>query len=313
MGADGGSTGRPEPLSRARNRAIARLAESNAGAITHAELIAAGIGPDAIDHRVKSGLLHRRHRGVYIVGHLALAPRAEEAAALLACGPGAVLSHRSAAAVWALADPDHKIIDVTLPGRRCRPKAAIRLHCAQALQRLDVRSIESLLVTAPARTLLDFAADASPDELELAVAAGFRRKVVSASGIEGAIERAPLRRGAATLRALMRSQGGPVFTRSEAERKLLRLVRQAALPEPLVNARVCGFEVDFHWPTARLVLEVDGRAFHGGHRAFEEDRLRDQVLVAAGLRVIRVTWHQMSTQPLAVVARIAQAMAAVSA
>jgi very-short-patch-repair endonuclease len=90
-------------------------------------------------------------------------------------------------------------------------------------------------------------------------------------------------------------------------------MRQAALPEPLVNARVCGFEVDCHWPAARLVLEVDGHAFDGGHRAFEEDRLRDQVPVAAGLRVIRVTWRRITSQPLAVVARITQAMTAVAA
>jgi very-short-patch-repair endonuclease len=140
------------------------------------------------------------------------------------------------------------------------------------------------------------------------VAKGLRRRVVSVSSIESAIGRAPQRRGAAALSALMRSQFGPAFTRSEAERMLLRLVRQAALPEPIVNARVCGFEVDFYWPGAKLVLEVDGRALHGDPRAFERDRLRDQLLVAAGLRVIRVTWRQITAQPLAVVARLAQAI-----
>lgn len=308
MGGDAAPVGRPEPLSRARNRAIARIAGSHAGAITHAELVAAGLGPDAIGHRVKNGLLHRRHHGVYIVGHLALAPRAEEAAALLACGPGAALSHRSAVAFWGLAEPDREIIDVTLPGRRYRPKTGIRLHRVRELHRLDVRSVENLLVTAPARTLLDFAATATPDELELAVAAGFRRRVLSAGSLTAAIDRAPLRRGSAALRALTSDQAGRVFTRSEAERLLLSLVRQAGLPEPLVNARVCGFEVDFYWSAARLVVEVDGRAYHGNQKAFEQDRLRDQVLVAAGLRVIRVTWRQMSDNPLAVVARIAQAM-----
>jgi very-short-patch-repair endonuclease len=120
-------------------------------------------------------------------------------------------------------------------------------------------------------------------------------------------------RGAAALRALAAGQAASAFTRSEAERRLLSLVRQAALPEPLVNARVCGFEVDFYWPASRLVVEVDGRAFHGDERAFEQDRLRDQVLVAAGLRVIRVTWRQISENPLAVVARVAQALTAAAA
>ncbi|MGZ4246637.1 MAG: DUF559 domain-containing protein [Solirubrobacteraceae bacterium] len=313
MGGDTARGRRPEPLSKARNRAIARIAATHAGAITHAELVAAGLGPDAIDHRVNSGLLHRRHHGVYILGHLALAPRADEAAALLACGPGATLSHRSAAAFWGLAEPDPELTDVTLPGRRCRAKAGIRLHRVRQLHRLDVRAVERLLVTAPARTVLDFAATATPDELELAVAAGFRRRVLTASSLEAALGRAPRRRGAAALRTFNAGQAGPAFTRSEAERRLLSLVRQAALPEPLVNARVCGFEVDFYWPASGLVVEVDGRTYHGDQKAFEQDRSRDQVLVAAGLRVIRVTWRQMSQNPLAVVARIAQAMTVAAA
>lgn len=310
MGGDPDSGDRPAPLSIARNRAIARLAESHAGAITHKELIGIGLGPDAIKHRVKQGLLHRRHHGVYIVGHLALAPRAGEAAALLACGPGALLSHRSAAAFWGLADPDPEIVDVTLPGRRCRPKTGIRLHCAPQLDRVDIRSAGNVRLTAPARTLLDFAADAPTHELEQAVAAAVRRKLVTEQTIRAAIGRAPTRRGAGALRALMSSQADPAFTRSDAERLLLSLVRRAELPPPLVNARVHGFEVDFYWPHAGLVLEVDGHAFHSDRGAFERDRARDQALVAAGLRVIRVTWRQMTLAPLAVLARIAQALRA---
>jgi hypothetical protein len=103
-----------------------------------------------------------------------------------------------------------------------RSKAGIRLHRAHHIDRLDVRSVDHLAVTAPARSLLDFAADATPDALELAVAEGLRRRVVSVSSIESAIGRAPQRRGAAALSALMRSQFGPAFTRSEAERMLLR-------------------------------------------------------------------------------------------
>ncbi len=134
------------------------LAASHAGAVTRAELLAAALGPDAIDHRIESGLLHRRYRGVYIVGHVALAAYANQAAALLACGAGAVLSHRSAAAVWSLAPADPDVIDVTVVGRRCRAKPGVRLHRLDELAARDVRWPNGLTVTAPARALLDLGA-----------------------------------------------------------------------------------------------------------------------------------------------------------
>jgi very-short-patch-repair endonuclease len=112
------------------------------------------------------------------------------------------------------------------------------------------------------------------------------------------------------VRALLRVQSGPALTRSQAERRLLHVIRKAELPEPETNARLHGFEVDFYWPASGLVLEVDGYAFHGNRPAFEQDRKRDQALVAVGLRVIRVTWRQLVERPLAVVARIAQALLA---
>jgi very-short-patch-repair endonuclease len=292
----------------ARNRAIVSIAESHNGAITHAELVGAGLGPDAIDHRIKSGLLHRVHRGVYILGHLALALRAMDAAALLACGDGAVLSHRSAAAVWLLAEPVPGQIDVTLAARRCRPKAGVRVRRVARLDALDIRSSGNLRLTAPARTLLDFAADAPADELERATAEARRRRIVSDSSIQGALARAPTRAGARALRSLLRRHTDPRLTRSTAERRLLALIRSADLPEPLTNVRVHGFEADLYWPEAGLVVEVDGHAFHGDRGAFERDRLRDQALVAAGLRVVRVTWQQIVEEPLALVARIAQAL-----
>ncbi len=90
------------------------------------------------------------------------------------------------------------------------------------------------------------------------------------------------------------------MTRSEAERKLLELLRDARLPPPETNARVLGYEVDFLWRAQKLVVEVDGYAFHGHRAAFERDRAKDQVLVAAGYRVIRVTWRQLEREPLVV-------------
>jgi very-short-patch-repair endonuclease len=103
--------------------------------------------------------------------------------------------------------------------------------------------------------------------------------------------------------------GNPAFTRSEAERRLLALIRAAGLPPPRTNVHVGPYEVDFLWPAHRLVVEVDGFAFHSSRAAFERDRRRDADLQARGLRVTRVTWRQLEREPHAVVARLAAALA----
>ncbi len=124
----------------------------------------------------------------------------------------------------------------------------------------------------------------------------------------GALVRAPGRSGSAKLAALVRRGDGPSLTRSEAERRVLDLVRAARLPVPGTNSRVRGHEVDFHWRSERLILEVDGYAYHRSRAAFERDRRRDAELGAAGLRVLRVTWRQVVGEPEALVARLAQAL-----
>ena len=113
----------------------------------------------------------------------------------------------------------------------------------------------------------------------------------------------------AYVRGLLDSEADPAYTRSDGERRLLRLVREARLPPPVANVPLCGYKVDLLWPAQRLVVEVDGYPFHGHRAAFERDRRKDQALVAAGYRVIRVTGRQLRHEPYAVIARIAQALA----
>ncbi len=132
--------------------------------------------------------------------------------------------------------------------------------------------------------------------------------MVTQREILAAIDRAPGRTGVGMLRQILARTSGPAFTRSTAERRLLKLIREAQLPHPLTNSRTKGYELDFLWPEQRLVVEVDGRRFHGHRAAFERDRRRDATLVAAGYRVIRVTWRQITEEPLAVVATLAQAL-----
>lgn len=179
------------------------------------------------------------------------------------------------------------------------------------LTRLDSRdraAKNGIPTTSPARTLVDVAASAAPDELERALAEARAQRIVSDRQLSETLDRAGNRAGVGALRALLRHQGGPRLTRSEAERRLLRLIRAARLPEPQANARVEGFEVDFLWPDAHLIVEVDGFAFHGHRGAFERDRLRDMALRDRGFEVIRVTWKQLVDEPLLVIAHIARAL-----
>jgi very-short-patch-repair endonuclease len=168
-------------------------------------------------------------------------------------------------------------------------------------------------VTAPARALVDLAASAPDHEIERAIAEARVQNLVTDRELEQALERAPVRTGAAKLRALASTDASRLWTRTEIERQLLRLLARAGLPTPETNARINGHEVDFLWRAQRLIVETDGYGAHGHQGAFERDRRRDQTHVASGYRVIRVTWRQLQREPLTVIASIAQALAAVPA
>ena len=171
-----------------------------------------------------------------------------------------------------------------------------------------VRRLNGIPLTLPARTLLDLAATETQRDLERALSEARVLKLVSDKQLLHAIDRTPSRKGTKALRVLL--DHGPAITRSEAERRLLKLIRDANLPLPLTNVRLHGHTVDFCWPENRLIVEFDGFAFHGHRRAFERDRKRDRTLVAAGYRVIRITWRQLTDESLAVIASVAQALTA---
>jgi len=164
-----------------------------------------------------------------------------------------------------------------------------------------------LPVTSVARTLVDQAATSDDLELESELAEALERNLVSRTQVEAAIDRAPYKAGVRSLRRLLQTDR-PARTRSYYERKLLRLIRAAELPEPIANARAEGHMVDLLWPEQRLVVELDSARFHSDREAFETDRLRDQRLVAAGYRVIRITARQIDHASYAVIARIAAAL-----
>jgi very-short-patch-repair endonuclease len=291
-----------------KDRAVAAVASRQYGLITREQLIACGVSDSAIATRVKQVRLHRAHRSVYVVGHTAPTPLQREMAAVLAAGCDAVLSHESAAYLWGLADEPVGLAHVTLAYRDCK-KPGITAHRTRALPAADRTIRWGIPVTTPARTVIDLADRLDSRELEQMIAEARVMKCLTGGQLRQALRRSRGRRGAGRIRELLDQAHGPALTRSEAERRFLALIRAAHLPEPRTNAVVGGFEVDFYWPVEGLVVEIDGFAFHSSRRSFERDRERDAMLAATGLRVIRVTWLQVTGAPEAVIARLAGALA----
>jgi len=293
-------------------RAVAEIAEVQDNIVTWKQLIATGLGRGAIGYRQRAGVIHRLHRGVYLFGHAPATQTGRARAAVLACGENAVLSHRSAAELWGLLRESEDMVDVTVIAGNPGVRPGIHTHRATELPSTELRSIRSIPVTSPARTICDLAGAGRSHDAEEALEEARVRRLVTDSQLHAVIDRSPTRAGSAFIRALLASENGAGYTRSKAEGTMRALVRSAELPQPLVNAQLHGFLVDFLWPEQRLIVEVDGYEFHQDRAAFERDRRRDQILTAAGYRVIRVTWRQLRDEPLAVIARLAQALVTTS-
>ena len=287
-------------------RVCARLADRQKGIVSRRQLLAAGLTGAIIDRLIRVGFLHPLHRGVYAVGHVALPRFAREQAALLACGEGAVLSGATALHLWGILSDGPSDVDVTVAGRHCRRRTGIRLRLVDQLPEGHIRTRHGLSLVFPARALIEFAADASSDEVGDAVAEARSSNLVREGELEAASEAAGRDRGGARMRAFLRDERGPAITRSRAERRFRRLLQDAQLPQPRVNHWVAGLKVDFLWESERVVLEVDGWKFHGHRRAFETDRKRDWILADAGYHVIRVTWRHFTEETLALIAHIAR-------
>jgi very-short-patch-repair endonuclease len=295
-----------------RGGAIAGLAARQHGVVTREQLLELGLSRDAIDNRLKAGRLHAVHRGVYLLGHTVAPEYSREMAAILSCGPGAAISHRSAAFLWELLPYPARSaeVHVTISGQHRGSRAGIRLHRpVHPLDPRDAGRFHRIPITKPARTVLDLAASLTSRELERALEEAYARRRVTQGMLEEILARSERARGAAALRQLLAEHTGPALTRSEAEARLLDLIRRAQLPHPAVNARIGRHEVDFLWRAQRLVVEVDGFQFHSSRVAFERDRLRDADLQGRGFRVIRVTWRQIVDEPEAMLVRIARALA----
>lgn len=289
---------------------IARAAAPRGGIITRGRLRSLGLTDAAIDHRVRSGRLHRRYRGVYLVGHPHCCGHAHRWAALLACGPGAVLSHRSAAALWGML-PEPANVHVTVPtdaGRAARQ--GIRIHRSTTLT-ADVRAVrEGFPVTSMARTLCDIAATEPRRVVERTLEGADVARVFDLRAIERLAPRGSRVPGARRLYTVLDEELiGTTITRSDLEEAMLALCRAHGLPQPLLNQFVEGWEVDCLWPEHRLAVEVQSTKYHATTRRIARDADKEADLMAAGYDVLHVADVHVIRRPADVARRVARLLA----
>jgi very-short-patch-repair endonuclease len=290
---------------------LAAIAGLQRGRVARWQLREAGISDRVIHRMLRRAQLHRLHAGVYAVGHTGAIALGRETAALLTCRGDGFLSHGTAASLWriALPRPGAEPVDVTRAGGLMGRRAGVSFHRSIELTGADTAIHRSLPVTAPARTLVDCGSVFGERELERALDEALVLRIVRLDELRSAVGRLGAGRQTARLRELIRQRRLSSVTRSQAEEKLLGLIRASGLPEPECNARLHGFTVDFLWREVGVAVEVDGFRFHSTRSAFERDRRKSSVLSAHDIDLVRVTWEQMTREALSLISGIAQTLA----
>ena len=296
----------------ARDVGLADIARAQDNLVTTGQLRQLGLGRAAVDHRVAHARLQRVLPRVFLAGPGPLTDRGRLAAPLLWAGDDTLLTAAGALWLWGCLSAPPPTAEILIIGRHLDSRPAVKVHRIPLLDAQDIRIRHGLPITTPALALHDYARDATDDQVAAALSTARLNRLTTDAELDAVLDRHQCRAGTARLRRVLATEQGQQITRSEAERRFLRLITDADLPRPEVNARILGLEVDFIWRTEGLVVEIDGYRYHSGRADWEHDRLRDQRLIAAGLRVMRVTWDQLTRTPLAVAARLALALASAS-
>lgn len=294
----------PEHLS-AGHSPLADLAKRQHGIVSIRQLTGPlGYSEASVHRAVSAGRLHRLYRGVFAVGHTNLSLHAQCLAAVLACGPTALLSHISAAWLWDLTKTPPLPASVTAPQHRKR-RPPIRLHEARSLVAEDRALREGIPVTALPRTLLDLAATVRFEWLEKMVEGSEDLELFDLRAVEDLLARTVGHPGHGRLRKAIALYKPSSFTRSGLERRFLELCLEAGLPQPRTNFVIHGFELDCYWPESRFAVELDVFETHGSRAAFERDRKRQEDLLLAGIGMTRVTGPRLEQEPREVIRRVA--------
>jgi hypothetical protein len=259
---------------------------------------------------VEAGRLHRIAFGVYAVGHTNLTPHGECLAAVLAVGPGSLLSYQSAGWLWGMWNGSPKPIHVTAAVTRHHPtpKGLLR-HRARNLVEDDRALVDGIPVTSVARTLLDLAWKLRSDQLRRVLARAEDLKLIDLEAIQDVIERNRGHHGAKRLRFALATYERPIWSRSEFERRFFEHILASGLPRPATGWNEVGHEIDVYWPERRFGVELDSFETHGTRQAFEDDRERDLDFALAGIKTVRISERKFHREPDAVVALVATLLA----
>lgn len=289
---------------------LAALAARQHGVVAKRQLLDAGLTLQMLRTRLERGRLVPLHRGVYAVGHRMLRREGHWLAAVLAAGPGAVLSHREAAALHGLRPADRPSVDVTVAAQRRVP--GVQVHRVARLADDEITLVAGIPVTTIARTLVDLAGILATASLRRTLDEAVRSNRFDLRAIEQVMARTRQRhgRGTAAMRAALSDLEATraTVTRSVLEERFLALLDAHALPRPLTNAAIDGIEVDALWPRERVVAELDGYAYHHTPTAFQRDRERTNDLTLAGFVVLRFTHDHVMRRPQWVAERIVRAL-----
>jgi hypothetical protein len=271
---------------------IAQIAAGQHGNITTEQLLALGMGRGAIRYAQRTGRLFRVYRGVYAVGRPPVAPLERAAAAVLACGPKALLSHSSAMALWGVWKHWDEPFEVTVAGDR-RP-SGIRIHRCSTLTRRDIDRQHGTPVTSPARTALDMAPRLKRRPLTRLINDARRAKLLTLEDLADVVARNLSHPGTPLLRPHLDNPQNP--TRSGGEDDFPIFCQRHHLPTPLMDTTLHGFEVDAYFPEERVIVELDGWPFHRYRESFEGDRDRDATMLAHGIPTVRITYDRLDLE-----------------
>jgi very-short-patch-repair endonuclease len=283
-----------------RDLALAVPAGRQFGLVSLVQLLSLGFTRDDIRTRVARGQLHKIYPGVYAVGHVNLIPHARLLAALMTCGPNAFLSHRASASVRGLRPINTKLIDVTVPGSNLKPRERLVLHRGRPPHEAEVTTYNDLRVSSVPRMLIELSAHETLRELDRLITEAVRRRLLDLAAMEEALSRHAREPGVGKLKQALRDYRPRPEDKSGLERAFAQLIAGTDVPPPLRNVIVAGWELDFYWPHAKLVVELDGRPYHIAVRDIERDKLKDGKLLLLGINTLRVTDLRMTLEPEAV-------------
>lgn len=291
-----------------RSRKAWELAGRQHGIVARRQLLELGFSKRAIEHRIARGRLHPVMHGVYAVGWPRMTPSRRWIAAVLGCGEGAVLSHRSGAALWEIGSERRGVVDVSVRRRAELRRPGLKVRGRPSLSAGDVTSRDGIPVTGVVLTLVDLATELDTLGVERAVNEADKRDLIDPATLRAALERFSGQPGAPTLRAILDER---TFRLSDSDLEVLfrSIVAGTDLSPPLTKQVVNGYEVDFYWPDLGLVVETDGLRYHRTPSAQRRDIRRDRAHLLAGMTPLRFTHYEVKYEATLVGAELRRAVA----